>query len=56
VPHVVTSSKKLRKVSNKTIELWRRALDCLWQACEAQIRGFQTAVTKMTEPVMKGEA
>jgi len=52
----LSEAKDLEELRGKTIELWQRAFDCLRQAYEAQIRDFQTTVTKMTELMMKGSA
>jgi hypothetical protein len=40
----------------KTLELWQKTFDCLRQGYEAQMRDFQTVVTKWTELMMKGAA
>jgi hypothetical protein len=52
----LAQARDFEELHSKAAEMWQRTVNCLWQVCEAQIRCFQTVVTKMTEPVMKGEA
>lgn len=48
--------KNPEELRSKTVELWRKSFECLRQTYEAQIRDFQTAVTKWAELMTKGAA
>jgi hypothetical protein len=52
----LAEAKDFEDLRGKVIELWQTAFDCLRQAYEAQVRGFQTALTRMSELMMKGAA
>ena len=52
----LAEAKDLEGLRAKTVELWQKSFECLQQAYETQVRDFQTAVTKWTEPVLKGAA
>ena len=48
--------KNPEELRTKTIELWQKSFDCLRQTYEAQLRKFQTAVTRWVELMSKGAA
>jgi hypothetical protein len=52
----LAQAKDFEELRCKANEMWQRTVNCPWQAWEAQIRCFQTVVSKMIEPVTKGEA
>ncbi len=45
----LTEAKNFEELRGKIMELWQRTFDSLRQAYEAQLRGFEAAVTRMTE-------
>ena len=52
----LVETKKPEELRAKTIELWRKSIDCMRQTYEAQMRDFQAAVVKWTELVVQGAA
>ena len=52
----LVEAKQPEELRTKTIELWRKSIDCMRQTYEAQMRDFQAAVVKWTELVVQGAA
>ena len=50
----LAQAKDFEELRTKSIELWQKTFDCLRQSYEAQVRDFQTAVTRMAELMMRG--
>jgi uncharacterized protein (TIGR02996 family) len=46
----------LGELLTKTAALWQKACDCVWQAYDFQVRGFQSAVVRGTELMTKPAA
>jgi hypothetical protein len=52
----VAEAKDYGEVRSKTVELWQKTFDNLRQTFEAQLRGYQSAMSKCWELMTKGAA
>jgi hypothetical protein len=52
----LAEAKDPEELRARTVELWQKSFDCVGQMYEAQMRGFQAAVSRWTELVTQGAA
>jgi hypothetical protein len=49
----LTEANDSEELRAKTIKLWQKTFDCLWQNSEAQLRGLHVVLAKWTELMNK---